>query len=140
MSTFAPLAPTTYVPPTKVASDTYVIHQVQPALGEPRRVRGEQPVSGDAVRRGDDIARPDRGRVALVFDLGDIKARGAVYPLDIEANAEAEPVAVFVGAIPGVAVAQAIAEAAQGVAQGGEIGGLCERSLERRQLVVPAIV
>jgi flavorubredoxin len=33
--TFAPIAPTTYVPPTKVAADTYVIHQVQPALGQP---------------------------------------------------------------------------------------------------------
>ena len=33
--TFTPIAPTTYVPPTKVAPDTYVIHQVQPALGQP---------------------------------------------------------------------------------------------------------
>ena len=33
--TFTPIAPTTHVPPTKVASDTYVIHQVQPALGQP---------------------------------------------------------------------------------------------------------
>src|SRR4051812_39594561 len=33
--TFAPIAPITYVPPTRVAADTYVIHQVQPALGEP---------------------------------------------------------------------------------------------------------
>ena len=33
--TFAPLAPTTYVPPTKVAPNTWVIHQVQPALGQP---------------------------------------------------------------------------------------------------------
>jgi flavorubredoxin len=33
--TFAPIAPTIYVPPTKVADDTFVIHQVQPALGEP---------------------------------------------------------------------------------------------------------
>jgi flavorubredoxin len=33
--TFAPLAPSTYVPPTKVAPDTWVIHQVQPALGQP---------------------------------------------------------------------------------------------------------
>jgi flavorubredoxin len=32
---FAPIAPTTHVPPTKVAGDTYVIHQVQPALGQP---------------------------------------------------------------------------------------------------------
>ncbi|HTL83565.1 MAG TPA: MBL fold metallo-hydrolase [Acidimicrobiia bacterium] len=34
-NTFAPLAPTIHVPPTQVAKDTYVIHQVQPALGEP---------------------------------------------------------------------------------------------------------
>jgi hypothetical protein len=33
--TFAPLAPTTRVPPTKIAKDTYVIHQLQEALGQP---------------------------------------------------------------------------------------------------------
>ena len=33
--TFTPIAPTTYVPPTKIAKDTFVIHQVQPALGQP---------------------------------------------------------------------------------------------------------
>jgi len=33
--TFAPAAPTTYVPPTRIATDTWVIHQVQPALGQP---------------------------------------------------------------------------------------------------------
>jgi flavorubredoxin len=33
--TFAPIAPATYVPPTQVAADTFVIHQVQQALGEP---------------------------------------------------------------------------------------------------------
>lgn len=38
MTTFAPLAPKTYVPPTKVAADTWVIHQVQPALGQPLSV------------------------------------------------------------------------------------------------------
>jgi flavorubredoxin len=32
---FAPVAPLTYVPPTKIAADTYVIHQVQEALGQP---------------------------------------------------------------------------------------------------------
>jgi flavorubredoxin len=32
---FAPLAPTTYFPPSRIAADTWVIHQVQPALGEP---------------------------------------------------------------------------------------------------------
>ena len=35
MTTFAPIAPTTYVPPTEVAPETFVIHQVQPALGQP---------------------------------------------------------------------------------------------------------
>jgi len=33
--TFAPLAPTTRVSPTKIAKDTYVIHQIQEALGQP---------------------------------------------------------------------------------------------------------
>ena len=33
--TFTPLVPTTYVPPTQIAKDTFVIHQIQPALGEP---------------------------------------------------------------------------------------------------------
>ena len=33
MATFAPVAPTTRAP--LVAKDTYVIHQVQPALGQP---------------------------------------------------------------------------------------------------------
>ncbi len=33
--TFAPLAPTTYVPPTRIAADTWLIHSVQPALGQP---------------------------------------------------------------------------------------------------------
>jgi hypothetical protein len=52
--TFAPLAPTTYVPPTKVAADTWVIHQVQPALGQPLFVylnsmviRGAEPMLVD---------------------------------------------------------------------------------------------
>lgn len=54
MTTFAPLAPTTYVPPTKVADDTWVIHQVQPALGQPLFVylnsmviRGAEPMLVD---------------------------------------------------------------------------------------------
>ena len=54
MSSFAPIAPTTYVPPTLVAKDTYVIHQVQEALGEPLFVylnsmviRGKEPVIVD---------------------------------------------------------------------------------------------
>jgi flavorubredoxin len=32
---FAPLAPTTCFPPSRIAADTWVIHQVQPALGQP---------------------------------------------------------------------------------------------------------
>jgi flavorubredoxin len=35
MLTYPPIAPTIDVPPTKIADDTYVLHQVQPALGEP---------------------------------------------------------------------------------------------------------
>ena len=35
MTTFAPIAPVTSVPPTQVARDTFVIHSVQQALGEP---------------------------------------------------------------------------------------------------------
>lgn len=31
---FAPIAPTIHIPPTQIARDTYVVHQVQPALGE----------------------------------------------------------------------------------------------------------
>ena len=33
--TFAPVAPTLHVPPTQIAPDTWVIHSVQPALGQP---------------------------------------------------------------------------------------------------------
>jgi len=36
--TFPPLAPKTVVPPTKVADDTWVIHQVQEACGQPLHV------------------------------------------------------------------------------------------------------
>ena len=32
---FAPVVPSTQVPPSKVAADTWVIHSVQPALGQP---------------------------------------------------------------------------------------------------------
>lgn len=35
---FAPEVPTTYVPPTRVATDTWVVHQVQHALGAPLSV------------------------------------------------------------------------------------------------------
>jgi flavorubredoxin len=52
--TFAPLAPTTSVEPTLIAKDTYVIHQVQPAVGEPLSVylnsmviRGREPMIVD---------------------------------------------------------------------------------------------
>jgi flavorubredoxin len=54
MTTFAPLAPTTDVPPTKIADETWVIHQVQPALGQPLFVylnsmviRGAEPMLVD---------------------------------------------------------------------------------------------
>lgn len=52
--TFAPVAPTVHLPPTKVARDTHVIHQVQPALGQPLYVQlnsmvilGKEPVIVD---------------------------------------------------------------------------------------------
>ncbi|MEO6467990.1 MAG: MBL fold metallo-hydrolase [Acidimicrobiia bacterium] len=52
--TFTPIAPTTYVPPTKIAPGTHVIHQVQPALGQPLSVYinsmvivGEEPMIVD---------------------------------------------------------------------------------------------
>jgi flavorubredoxin len=52
--TFAPVAPTTRVQPTLIAKDTYVIHQVQEALGQPLYVYlnsmlilGEEPVIVD---------------------------------------------------------------------------------------------
>ena len=51
---YAPAAPTIHVPPTRVAADTYVIHQVQEALGEPLFVylnsmviRAQEPVIVD---------------------------------------------------------------------------------------------
>jgi hypothetical protein len=51
---FTPLAPTIYVPPTLVAKDTYVIHQVQQTIGDPLFVylnsmviRGKEPVIVD---------------------------------------------------------------------------------------------
>ena len=54
MTTFAPVAPTIYLPPTKIAKDTYVINQVQEALGQPLFVQinsmvilGEEPLIVD---------------------------------------------------------------------------------------------
>jgi flavorubredoxin len=54
MSSFAPVAPTISVPPTQVAPETFVIHQVQEALGQPLFVyinsmviRGREPVIVD---------------------------------------------------------------------------------------------
>jgi flavorubredoxin len=35
LATFAPLAPPTQVPPSRIAPDTWLIHSVQPAVGEP---------------------------------------------------------------------------------------------------------
>lgn len=58
-SAFEPLPPTTYVAPTRIAADTYVIHQVQEALGQPLFVYlnslvilGEQPVIVDTGTPG----------------------------------------------------------------------------------------
>jgi flavorubredoxin len=52
--TFAPLAPTTYAPPTEVAPETFVLHSIQPALGQPLFVylnslviRGAEPMIVD---------------------------------------------------------------------------------------------
>lgn len=52
--TFAPVAPRIYLPPTKIAKDTFVINQVQEALGQPLFVQinsmvilGEEPVIVD---------------------------------------------------------------------------------------------
>jgi flavorubredoxin len=54
MTTFAPVAPTIYLSPTKIAKDTYVINQVQEALGQPLFVQinsmvilGEEPLIVD---------------------------------------------------------------------------------------------
>ena len=35
MSMFAPVAPTIHVPPQRIAADTWLIHSIQPALGQP---------------------------------------------------------------------------------------------------------
>jgi flavorubredoxin len=35
LATFAPLAPPTHIPPSRIAADTWLIHSVQPTLGEP---------------------------------------------------------------------------------------------------------
>jgi flavorubredoxin len=52
--TFAPLAPTTYAPPTEIAPETFVLHSIQPALGQPLFVylnsmviRGAEPMIVD---------------------------------------------------------------------------------------------
>ena len=52
--TFIPIAPTVRIPPEQIAPDTWLIHQVQEALGEPLFVylnsmviRGEEPVIVD---------------------------------------------------------------------------------------------
>jgi flavorubredoxin len=51
---FPPLCPTVRVPPTRIADETFVIHQVQPALGAPLEIylnsmviRGAEPVIVD---------------------------------------------------------------------------------------------
>lgn len=54
MTTYAPIAPAIRVPPREIAKDTFLIHQVQPALGQPLYVylnslviRGREPVLVD---------------------------------------------------------------------------------------------
>lgn len=56
---FAPVAPTIHMPPTKIADGTYVIHQVQKALGQPLYVllqsmviNGAEPVIVDTGTPG----------------------------------------------------------------------------------------
>ena len=51
---FPPISPTKAIPPTEIAKDTFVIHQVQPALGQPLDIylnsmviRGSEPVIVD---------------------------------------------------------------------------------------------
>ncbi len=60
MTTFAPICPTTDIHPTRIAPDTYVIHQVQPALGQPLFVYinsmvilGKEPVIVDTGTPGE---------------------------------------------------------------------------------------
>jgi len=55
MTTFAPVVPTTRVAPTEIAAETFLIHSVQPALGQPLFVylnslvvRGSEPMIVDA--------------------------------------------------------------------------------------------
>ena len=72
--TFAPIAPTIHFAPTKIADDTFVIHQVQPALGQPLSVYinsmvilGEQPVivdTGTPANREQWLRRRVRARRA----------------------------------------------------------------------------
>ena len=58
--TFAPEAPVTYVPPTQIADETFVIHQVQQALGDPPLfvylnsmvIRGAEPIIVDTGTPG----------------------------------------------------------------------------------------
>jgi flavorubredoxin len=52
--TFAPIAPATHIAPSLIAKDTYLLHQVQPALGQPlfvylnsMLIRGKEPVIVD---------------------------------------------------------------------------------------------
>jgi flavorubredoxin len=53
-SSFSPICPTVAVPPTQIAEETWVVHQVQPALGQPLDIylnsmviRGSEPVIVD---------------------------------------------------------------------------------------------
>jgi len=77
-ASFAPQTPRIHVAPTKVADETFVIHQVQEALGEPLFVylnsmviRSAEPVIVDtgtlasaSVRRPADRLTPSAARIA----------------------------------------------------------------------------
>jgi flavorubredoxin len=56
---FPPLAPTIRVEPTEIAPDTFVVHQVQPALGAPLHI-----YINSMVIRGDEPVIVDTGTVA----------------------------------------------------------------------------
>ena len=59
MTTFAPLVPTVRVPPVRIAADTWVIHSVQKALGQPLFVQ-----LNSMVIRGSEPMIVDTGTIA----------------------------------------------------------------------------
>ena len=103
--TFAPLAPTITVAPTEVAPDTFVIHQVQEALGQPLFVyinsmviRGREPMIVE------NPADPRNRRVSITLlyrkapngfrESGGRPPRGMTQPrVDLPARPDAAPAA-----------------------------------------------